>query len=73
MFRNLITARYPQINPPFANKRWDICCREEDESDRLVFDEGDVEAGFAPELDVGAGEEVERCLLETALWRLGWF
>ena len=37
----------------------------------MVFDEGDVETGFAPELDVGAGEEVEGCLLETALWRLG--
>ncbi len=34
----------------------------------MIFDKGDVEAGFAPELDVRAGEEVEGCLLETALW-----
>ena len=34
----------------------------------MIFDKGDVEAGFAPELDVGAGKEVEGCLLETALW-----
>ena len=33
----------------------------------MVLDKGDIEPGFAPELDVGAGEEVERCLLETAL------
>ena len=67
MFRNLITTCYPQINPPLAHKSRDVCCGEEDESDGLIFDKGDVEAGFAPELDVGAGEEVERCLLETAL------
>ena len=34
----------------------------------MVLDESDVKTGFAPELDVGAGEEVEGCLLETALW-----
>ena len=36
----------------------------------MVFDQCDVKTGFAPELDVGAGEEVEGCLLETALWKL---
>ena len=34
----------------------------------MVLDKGDVETGFAPKLNVGAGEEVEGCLLETALW-----
>lgn len=32
----------------------------------MVFDKGDVEAGGATELDIGAGEEVEGGLLETA-------
>ena len=33
----------------------------------MVFNKGDVEASFAPELYVGAREEVEGCLLETTL------
>ena len=34
----------------------------------MIFHESDVETGFAPELNVGAREEVEGGLLETALW-----
>lgn len=37
----------------------------------MVFDEGDVEAGGAAELDIAAGEEVEGGLLEAAFCLLG--
>ena len=67
MFRNLIPTRNSQINSPLANESRNICCGKEDKSNRLVFDKSDIETGFAPELDVRAGEEVEGCLLETAL------
>ena len=66
MFRNLIFPRNTQINAPFANKCRDIGGRQEDESEGVVFYEGDVETGFATELDVDAFEEGEGWGLETA-------
>lgn len=68
MFRNLISARYPQSDSAFANESGYVGCREEDKGDLMVLDEGDIEAVSALELNVGAFEEFESCLLETALW-----
>ena len=68
MFSHLITTCDSQIDSSFAHKGGNVGCGEENEGYRVVFHEGDIEAGFAPELDVGAGEEVEGCLLETSLW-----
>ena len=36
----------------------------------MVLNEGDIEAGFTTELNIGAGEEIKRWLLEAALWEL---
>lgn len=67
IFCNLVPTRDAQIDAAFADECGDVGGREEDESDVVIFDEGDVEAGFAAELDVRAGEEVEGGLLEAAL------
>lgn len=69
VFADLVTSRNTEIDASFTHEGWDVGCRQEDECDGEVFDEGDVKAGFAAELDVGAGEEVQGCLLEAALYR----
>lgn len=71
MFFDLIPSRDSQIDPPFTDKSGDVSRGQEDECDGVVFDEGDVEAGRAAELDIGAGEEVEGGLLEAAFCVLG--
>jgi hypothetical protein len=67
VLRDDISARNAQVHAAFADEGGYICRREEDEGDGVVLDEGDVEAVFAAELYVGAGEEVESSLLEAAL------
>lgn len=67
MFSDLIPAGYTEVDSAFANEGGNVGGGEEDEGYRVVFDEGDVEAGFATELYVGAGEEVEGGLLKTSL------
>lgn len=71
MFRNLIPARDPQIDTSFTDKRRDVRCGKENECDRQVLDQRDVEAGFAPELNVASAEEVEGCLLQAAFCSTG--
>ena len=34
----------------------------------MVLDKGNVKTGLAAELNVGAREKIEGCLLKTALW-----
>ena len=68
MFGDLISACYTEIDSTFTDKGGDIGGGEEDEGYGVVFDEGDVEAGFAAELNIGTSEEVESGLLETSLW-----
>lgn len=65
---DLVAARDADVDAAFTDEGGNVGSGEEDEGDRQVFDQGDVEAGFATELDVAAGEEVEGCLLEAALW-----
>lgn len=69
MLLHLIPARDTEIYTSFANESGDVGCGEEDERDGVVFDEGDVEARGAAELDVRAGEEVEGGLLEASFFR----
>lgn len=68
MFGDLIPASYTEVDSAFANERRDIGGGEKDEGYGVVFDKGDIKAGFAAELYVGASEEVEGGLLETSLW-----
>ena len=68
MFSDLISAGYTEVDSAFANESRNVGRGEKDEGYGVVFDEGDIEAGFTAELDVGAGEEVESGLLETSLW-----
>ena len=68
MFSDLISAGYTEVDSAFANESRNVGGGEKDEGYGVVFDEGDIKAGFAAELDVGAGEEVESGLLETSLW-----
>ena len=65
---DLVVAGDAQIHLALAHKRRDVGGGEEDQRDGEVLDERDVETGFAAELDVRAGEEVECCLLEAALY-----
>ena len=67
MFGHLILACYTEIDSTFTDKGGDIGGGEEDEGYGVIFDEGDVEAGFAAELNIGPSEEVESGLLETSL------
>ena len=69
VLRDLVAAGDAQVYATFADEGGDVGCGEEDQGDGEVLDEGDVEAGFAAELDVAAGEEVESGLLETTLWK----
>lgn len=65
---HLVVARDAQVNLALADEGRDVGGGEEHERDREVLDERDVETVFAPELDIGAFEEVEGGLLEAALW-----
>ena len=66
MFCDLVPAGDAEVDTALADEGGDVGCREEDESNGEVLDEGDVEARVTVELDVGAGEEVEAGLLEAA-------
>lgn len=68
---NLVAASDAQIDAAFADEGRDVGGGQEDQRDGQVLDQRDVEAGFAAELDVTAGEEVEGCLLQTAFCIVG--
>ena len=67
MFGDLVAACDTDVDAAFTDEGGDVSGGEEDEGDGEILDEGDVEAGFAAELNVAAGEEVECRLLEAAL------
>lgn len=64
---DLVEACDAEVHAALANKGRDISGGEEDEGNREVLDEGNVEAVFAAELDIGAFEEIERGLVQAAL------
>jgi hypothetical protein len=64
---NLVTTGNTEVDAAFADESWDVGGGQEDQRDGQVLDEGDIEAGFAAELDITAGEEIEGGLLQTAL------
>ena len=55
---DLVPARDADVDAAFTDEGRDVGRGEEDERDGEVLDEGDIEAGFAAELHVAAGEEV---------------
>lgn len=63
MFSDLVEASDAEVNLAFAYECWDVGCWEEDEGDREVAYECNVETVFTAELYVGAFEEVECSLL----------
>ncbi len=63
MLSHLITAGYSEIDAAFANEGWNIGRWQEHKGYMMVFDEGNIEAGFAAELDIGPSKEVESGLL----------
>ena len=63
---DLVAAGDSQINAAFADECRDIGSGQEDQRNGQILDQCDIEAGFAAELDVTAGEEVEGCLLQTS-------
>ena len=68
MLGNLVSASDAEIDTALAHERGYVGGREEDESDGKVFHECDVEARVSMKQDVGAGEEVESCFIEAALF-----
>lgn len=64
---DLVAAGDSEVNAAFADEGGDVGGGEEDEREREVLDERNVEARVAVELDVGAVEEVEADLVEAAL------
>lgn len=58
-----------EIDSALSDECGNVGSGEEDEGQRKVLDQGNVEAVMAVELDVGAGEELNAGLIETALLR----
>lgn len=58
MFGHFVPARDAQVDAAVADERRDIRCREENQCDGQVLDQGDVETVLASELNVAACEEV---------------
>lgn len=67
MLGDLVAASNTQVDAALAHEGRDVGGGQEDECDRQVLDQRDVEAGLATELDVTAGQEVESGLLQAAL------
>lgn len=67
MLFDLVTACDTQVDAAFADEGGDVGRGQEDKREREVLDQRDIEARVAVELDVGAVEEVEADLVETAL------
>lgn len=70
MLGNLVPAGDTKIYATLADKSRDVGGRQEDQRNGQVFDQGNVEASLTAELDVGPGEEIEGCLLQTSFYRL---
>jgi hypothetical protein len=71
VFGDLVTTGDTEVDAAFADEGRDVGGGQEDQRDGQILDERNVEAGFAAELDVAAGEEVKGGLLETALCMVG--
>jgi hypothetical protein len=65
---DLVATSDTDVNATLTDEGGDIGGWQEDECDGQVLDQRDIKTSLATELDVGAGEEVEGCLLEPALW-----
>jgi hypothetical protein len=63
---DLVAAGDTEIDAALSNKRRDVSGGKEDEGDREVLDQGDIEAVLTAELDIAAGKEVEGRLLKAS-------
>lgn len=66
---NLVIASDAEVDTALADEGGDIGGGKEDEGDRKVLDERNVEAVLASKLDVGALKEVQAGLQQAALCR----
>ena len=64
---DLVAASDAQVDAALADEGGDVSGGQEDEREREVLDQRNVQARVAVELDVGAVEEVEADLVEAAL------
>lgn len=60
MLLDLVPSGDAQVDSALADKGGDVRGGEEDEGNREVLDESDVETVLAAKLDVGTLKEVER-------------
>lgn len=67
MLLDLVATGDSEVDAAFADEGGDVGRGQEDEREREVLDECDVQARVAVELDIGAVEEVEADLVEAAL------
>ena len=67
MLLDLVAASDAQVDAALADEGGDVSGGQEDEREREVLDQRNVQARVAVELDVGAVEEVEADLVEAAL------
>lgn len=58
-----------EVDPSLADEGGNVGGGQEDEGERQVLDQGDVEAVVAVELDVGAGQQLGAGLIQAALLR----
>jgi len=58
-----------EIDSTLADECGNVGSREEDQGEREVLNQSDVEAVVTVELDVGAGEQLNACLIKAALLR----
>lgn len=72
MLGNLIATSNTDVNATLANEGGNIGGRKEDKGDGEVLDQRNVKTGFAAELNIRTGEEVQSRLLKATLcrWRV---
>lgn len=68
---DLVATSDGEVDAAVSDKDRDVGRRQEDERHGQVLDQRNVEARFAPELDIATGEKLESGLLEAALWGTG--
>jgi hypothetical protein len=68
---NDIAASDSKVDSALADEGGDVGGREEDQGQRQVLHQGNVEAVVTVELDVGAGEQLDAGLVQTALFGHG--
>jgi hypothetical protein len=71
MLLHLVPSGDTEVAATLANERGNVGGREEDQGNREILDESDIETVLTTELDVGALEEVQCGSIETTLLGYG--